>query len=132
MSDDIRDAVQQWLAKAEMDWASVEILSEHPRCPHPAVCFHCQQYVEKLLKAVLTRHGIEAPRTHDLRRLIQLASPSIADLDVLADRADQLSLSGVEIRYPDNWREVPENEMREMIALAEEFAAVILPRLIQK
>jgi HEPN domain-containing protein len=133
MSDEVdpavKDAVMQWLAKADMDWASVEILSENPKGPRPAVCFHCQQYVEKLLKAFLTLHQIEAPRTHDLRRLIQLASPLVAGLDTLCDRADALSLSGIQIRYPDNWRDVPDSEMREMMALADEFAMILLPRL---
>lgn len=129
MRDDIDDAVRQWLAKAEMDWASVEILSEHPNGPRQAICFHCQQYVEKLLKALLTHYQIEAPRTHDLRRLIQLAAPCAPRLPALADRADPLSMAGVEIRYPDEWREVPTEEMREMMVLAEEFAAIILPLL---
>jgi HEPN domain-containing protein len=129
MSDEIDSAVRQWLAKAEVDWTTVEILSEHARGPHQAVCFHCQQYVEKLLKALLTRHEIEAPRTHDLRRLIQLAGPIAPGVEVLADRADALSLAAVEIRYPDDGREVTAEEMREMMQLGEQFAAVLLPLL---
>jgi HEPN domain-containing protein len=129
MRDDIDDAVRQWLAKAEMDWTSVEILSEHPQGPRQAICFHCQQYVEKLLKALLTHHQIEAPRTHDLRRLIQLASSQAPGLDAFADRADALSMAGVEIRYPDEWREVQAEEMRDMMALADELAAILLPLL---
>ena len=76
MSDQTHEAVKQWLAKANSDWAAIEILTASDRCPTEAVCFHCQQYVEKLLKTFLTLKGIEAPKTHDLRRLIQLASPS--------------------------------------------------------
>ena len=72
MNDDVLELVRQWIAKAESDWEAVEILSSHENCPCSVVCFHCQQYVEKLLKALLTLQGIEAPRTHNLRRLIQL------------------------------------------------------------
>ena len=129
MNDEIDDAVLQRLAKAEVDRTSVEILSAHPRRPIPAICFHCQQYVEKLLKALLTRHRIETPRSHDLRRLIQLARALAPALENLADRADALSFHGVEIRYPDDWRDVPEAEMKEMLALTNEFAAIILPLL---
>jgi HEPN domain-containing protein len=114
-----------------MDWVSVEILSENPRGPRQAVCFHCQQYVEKLLKAMLTLHQIEAPRTHDLRRLIQLASPIAPELAALSDRADALSMAGVEMRYPGNWRDVSDSEMGDMMKLAEEFATILLPRLKQ-
>jgi len=129
MSNEIDDAVRQWRAKAEVDRATVQILSEHPNGPRQAICFHCQQYVEKLLKALLTRHRIEAPRTHDLRRLIQLAAPHAPGLDAFADRADALSLAAVEIRYPDEWREVPIEEMRQMVDLANEMAGFIQPLL---
>ncbi len=66
MKDPIREAVKQWLAKAGSDWSTVEILMASEHCPTEAVCFHCQQYVEKILKALLTLKGIEAPKTHDL------------------------------------------------------------------
>jgi len=102
MSDEVDDAVRQWRAKAEVDRATVQILSEHPNGPRQAICFHCQQYVEKLLKALLTRHLIEAPRTHDLRRLIQLAAPHAPGLDAFADRAGALSLAAVESVTPTN------------------------------
>ena len=127
MNDDIQEAVRQWLAKAQVDWTSVEILAGDSRRPAPAICFHCQQYVEKLLKALLTQHQIEAPRIHDLRRLIQIAVPLAPSLGSLADRADALSLHGVESRYPDDFRLIPDSEVKEMLALAEQFAAIVLP-----
>lgn len=74
------EALRQWVTKAESDWQTVLILSAHEECPRDAVCFHCQQHVEKLLKGLLTLHGIEAPRTHNLRRLIQLLEAVAVDL----------------------------------------------------
>lgn len=62
MSDETDEAVRQWRTKARSDWTTVEILLGSERCPADTVCFHCQQFVEKLLKALLTRHGVEAPR----------------------------------------------------------------------
>lgn len=62
MNDETREAVQQWQAKAQSDWTTIEILMSSEQCPADAVCFHCQQFVEKLLKAILTKHGIEAPK----------------------------------------------------------------------
>ena len=112
MSDEVVETVREWLAKASSDWLAIEILSGHSDCPRETVCFHCQQYVEKLLKALLTLHGIEAPRTHFLRRLIQLSSPLASNLSQFADRADSLSAHAVQTRRPDDWREVGESEMR--------------------
>ena len=129
MNDETRDAVRQWRAKADSDWTAVEILLSSDRCPAQIVCFHCQQYVEKLLKALLTAHNVEAPKTHDLRRLIQLAEPFAAALAGLSDRADLLTSHGVQTRYPDDWQDIPEEEMRDMVNLGKEFAEIILPKL---
>ena len=74
MNDDINELVRQWKEKALSDWTAVEILSRDKNCPPEVVCFHCQQFVEKLLKALLTRYNIEAPKTHDLLFLLCLHS----------------------------------------------------------
>ncbi len=46
-----------------------------------------------------------------------------------ADRVDALSRAAIETRYPDNWREVAESEMREMMSLSDEAASILRPRL---
>jgi len=129
MSDELREMARQWMEKAASDWRSVEILSADERGPADAVCFHCQQYVEKLLKGFLTLHAVEVPKTHDLTRLIQLAPPGLLELAGLADRADRLTEHAVVTRYPERARKVGKAEMREMVALAEEFGEVLLPKL---
>lgn len=129
MSDDVRDVVAQWVARAEVDWRSAQALAREDPPVAESVCFHCQQYVEKLLKACLTLHGIEAPRTHDLRRLVDLASGVAPELADLRDPADQLTEHAVATRYPQDWRQVQPQEAEEMMALASRFAAVLLPRV---
>ena len=129
MNDDARELTKQWVAKAHSDWEAVEILSAHPRCPRDTVCFHCQQFVEKLLKAQLTLNGVEAPRTHNLRRLIQLAGPFTEGLSDHIDESDTLTAHGVASRYPDERHEIGADEMDQMVALAREFARILLPKL---
>jgi len=131
MKDPTREAVKQWLAKADSDWATVEILMASDHCPTETVCFHCQQYVEKLLKAFLTLKGIEAPKTHDLRRLIQLASPSEPKLADLADASDALTVHGVQSRYPGDFWQVETAEMKRLYELSRKFADILLPRFRQ-
>ncbi|MBM4396531.1 MAG: HEPN domain-containing protein [Deltaproteobacteria bacterium] len=92
--------VGAWLVKASEDLAVVAVLRE--RAPHldAAICFHCQQAAEKLLKAVLVAFGDVPPRTHDLAALVEEAAarlPALADL--LAD-ATYLSPFAVLPRYP--------------------------------
>lgn len=129
MSDDLLEAVRQWMLKAFSDWTAVEILTEDPRCPRSAACFHCQQYVEKLLKAYLTLNGVEAPRTHDLRLLITLCEPTLPSIAALKDRADELSIHGVQSRYPGAMADVSDRDLQRMLALVDDFVAVLLPAL---
>ena len=63
------------------------------------ICFHCQQCIEKSLKAFLMYNDVIFPKTHDLIFLLNLCLPTDSyfnnfDLSEFAD-------FGVEIRYDD-------------------------------
>ncbi len=108
---------------------NLEILLAHEQCPAEAVCFHCQQFIEKLLKALLSRHGIEAPRTHDLRRLIQLTEPLVPDISQFSDASDKLTVHGVETRYPGDSHPVSPEEMNEVVEISRMIGDMLLPKL---
>lgn len=129
MNDQTREAVRQWRGKAQSDWTAVEILLASERCPAETVCFHCQQFVEKLLKAFLTSHGVETPKTHDLRRLIQLPEPFTPELSRLSDASDTLTIHGVETRYPGDWRQIEPSEMNQVVELSKQFGDILLAKL---
>jgi HEPN domain-containing protein len=129
MCDDLQDLVRQWIAKAEGDWCIVEIMTQQEDYPRDLICFHCQQYVEKLLKSLLTLNSVEIPRTHDLRRLIEITIPYLPQLSELSDRADELTIHAVQSRYPDDWQNIEESDVREMMQLSREFAAILTPIL---
>lgn len=129
MSEEIHKAVRQWFEKAESDWRTVNILLASENKPTDVICFHCQQSVEKLLKALLTQNSVEAPRTHDIRRLVQLSQTYIPELAELTDVADKLTVHGVETRYPGDFQQVDEIEMQDVIELTRQFREIILPKL---
>ena len=129
MNDETHEAVRHWLARANADWETVEVLMGHADSPRESIAFHCQQYVEKLLKALLTMHGIEAPRTHDVRRLVQLAATVAPELSGLEESADLLTEHAVAMRYPDEWREIEAKELQGVVAVARQVASVLLPRM---
>jgi HEPN domain-containing protein len=52
----INDIVQQWLKIAERDLLSAKQGLEAEIIITDIVCFHCQQSVEKFLKAFLVKH----------------------------------------------------------------------------
>jgi HEPN domain-containing protein len=99
------------------------------QCPADTICFHYQQFVEKLLKAFLTRHSIEEPKIHDLRRLIQLAEPLVPDLSPLSDESDKLIVNGLETRYPGEWYPVSSAEMNEVVEISKKFGDILLLKL---
>ena len=53
MNEATKDFIGQWLSKANEDLLVVERLTETEIIAATAVCFHCQQAVEKFLKAFL-------------------------------------------------------------------------------
>lgn len=58
--------------KASQDERVVERLLSDADIADEVLGFHCQQAVEKLLKALLLAHGLEFPRTHNLDLLADL------------------------------------------------------------
>ena len=73
-----KKGIAVWLRKADNDWLNVENNLASSRIPWDTVCFHAQQTIEKMLKALLLRRGIVPPRIHDLSRLVE-ASPADAE-----------------------------------------------------
>lgn len=103
--EELRGLVGEWLRKADLDFDVVARLASEGERFRDAVAFHAQQAVEKYLKALLVRHQVEFPKTHDIERLLQMlqqVEPAI--VEGLTD-AKWLTPFGVDIRYP---ADVPE------------------------
>lgn len=65
--------VNEWIAKAQADFAVAgRELAVTVDPSFDAVCFHAQQCIEKLMKALLIRIGVTPPRVHDLNELSRL------------------------------------------------------------
>jgi HEPN domain-containing protein len=126
MNDTIEEFYKQWLVKAHEDWDAVEILiaQEHP--PKSAICFDCQQCIEKLLKAILVREQIEFPKTHDIGRLIELVRDFVPAASDFFLHAKKLSIHGVDARYPDEAIEISAVDMKQIVDITEKFRQVLL------
>jgi HEPN domain-containing protein len=60
---------QKWLDFAIEDYQAIEILWDGENKLYRTLCFHAQQYVEKILKGILENEGKSPPRTHDVNAL---------------------------------------------------------------
>lgn len=92
--------LQRWLEKADRDHRSAVALMAVTPAITDTAAFHCQQSVEKLLKAYLFSRGVDFERTHDLRSLVLLCAESDQAFLVLEDRAALLTPYAVRFRYP--------------------------------
>jgi len=109
---EIRRLVGDWIAKADLDFDAVIRLVAEERF-RDIVAFHAQQSAEKYLKALLSRHQVEFPKAHAIRRLLILLDPVEPGLAKKLDDANWLSPFGAEIRYPgDRPQTVPGDEVR--------------------
>lgn len=95
----MREATRHWLDFADRDLKSARILAEEPGLAGVSV-FHAQQWVEKLLKAVLENEELSIPKTHDLERLMELIRPEAENLKLDEDRLSELSSFYLDSRYP--------------------------------
>ncbi len=98
MNEAAKAYVRQWILKAEDDLVVIEKLTEFEIIATSAVCFHCQQVVEKYLKAFLIANGVDIKRTHNIEFL--LAECEEIDTDFSSIDPKDLNDFGVDIRYP--------------------------------
>lgn len=63
------DLALRFLKKGGEDLLAAQALLNNADIADDIIGFHCQQAVEKFLKAILANHGIEFRKTHDLIEL---------------------------------------------------------------
>ena len=71
------EEVKEWVEKADHDLGSAKIIYLHLPDYFDTIAFHCQQAVEKYIKAILVFNKIEFQRSHDLVYLLELLSRRI-------------------------------------------------------
>lgn len=121
------EIVQAWLQRAEEDLRAARVLAGGDTALAGAIGFHCQQVVEKVCKAFLQWKEVRAPRTHDLRRLIDLCAGTDAGFEKLRE-SEKLTELAVVARYPG--MPSPQGaQIGEWLAIAERAYTFVLERV---
>ena len=89
-----------WVKKAENDLHAAQVLLHSNKLLPDIVCFHCQQYAEKLLKSVLYSYDADIPRTHDLSYLLKLINEKHPLQERLFELVEIIGDYSVAVRYP--------------------------------
>jgi len=124
MTGELIHYVRQWLEKAEEDRLVFRQLFEAESIARGAIGFHCQQAVEKYLKAFLIFHGLEPERTHNLEFLLERCAgvdPGFSSIDPM-----NLTDYGVEARYPGDFLEPSPDEIEELMRIVEAIREKVL------
>ena len=119
MVDTLRYA--NWIDKSERDIKSAKILKEHD-CGNDVVAFHCQQAIEKILKAYLIVKGEGIVSGHSLLYLCKLAQGHDANYKKYLKDCGFANQYYIETRYSaDSPLIVSDYEADECIKIAEEI-----------
>jgi HEPN domain-containing protein len=128
--DQIRDEfVHQWRLKAEEDLNAAKSLITYGASFLSTVCFHSQQAAEKYLKAFLTHHQVEFPKTHDIDELLDLITPIDGNLSESLRDVIVLTNYGVDVRYPGDLPSVTASDAQQAVELAEKVRRLVLELL---
>jgi HEPN domain-containing protein len=119
------ETVREWIAKAEGDFTVASREMRARKSPnYDAVCFHCQQCAEKLMKGLLIQLGVTPPKTHMLLVLDELLRPLCPEWRWPADQLRFLSGAAVFLRYPGE--SAGRDEAKEALGITKRVRACLL------
>jgi len=89
--------VKEWVSAALEDFGSASVLAKVPY--YAPACYHCQQSVEKILKAYIIAKENTLIKTHDLDDLISKCEKHDLDFGKFKDACENLT-PYTTVRYP--------------------------------
>ncbi len=127
MTPALKTYIVSWLDKAGHDIISAQRLLEIEPAILDNACFHCQQAIEKNLKAFLIYHGCDIERTHNIIFLLS----QCAKFDPVFASVDPLNINtyAVQARYPDSNNQPTKEEADSYYQLAIFINALVTERI---
>jgi len=122
--------VEDWIVLADKDLYAAEIMIKDDYSLTNIVAFHCQQAIEKYLKAFLIENDVPLMRTHDLIRLNGMVK-EIKDLDIDEEKLIVINEVYIDSRYPGEIGlmqdgALTDKQAKEFIDCAKEVKTIIL------
>ena len=107
MSDS--QSISRWIMFAQKDYDAAYNMSvlHHPP-PIEIICYHCQQSIEKILKAYALAHSGLLVKTHDLESVLKQCMEYDFQFGDFADACAVLTGYAIASRYPldEDWIKV--------------------------
>ncbi|NLI56213.1 HEPN domain-containing protein [bacterium] len=126
----IDEETKKWLIKALNDYKTAKQLVNlsEEEIITDTLCFHCQQFIEKALKAFLVLNKIEFERIHNLEYLVKLCGDIDKSFEWIYEAVRKLSQYAIEIRYPDEFYIPTIDEARECFEITSNVKVFILEK----
>jgi HEPN domain-containing protein len=120
--------VRRWLLKARHDWSAAKKIFSPDAEETDVAAYHCQQAVEKMLKAYLVSRNREFEKVHDLGYLLDQCVLSDKDFETLRVAVEPLTVYAIAFRYPGPADPTPE-DVRSALQVVERVWAFMSGRL---
>jgi len=127
--NEIIEIVKRWIENADHDLGTALITYHHIPKYKDTIAFHCQQAVEKYLKAYLLKLGLPLKKTHDLVYLLEQIDRKEKVAYGWFEKVLVLQDFSVEIRYPDQVIDLSEEDIKTAIKTAWLFRKMVLERV---
>ena len=131
MSESEIQIISMWLKKSANDLRSALILTTAEDYPTDAVCFHCQQSIEKSLKALLIYKDIEFKKTHDLVYLLNISGLEQELSNNYLTVFAEINYYSVTARYPDEIEDPSIQDSETAYKVAVEIFELVNKRIYQ-
>ena len=126
-----REDVTEWLRIAYEDYDSALYLFEnkHPK-PLEIICYHCQQAVEKVLKAFLCANNVDIPKTHDTGLLCHQCAELRSEFVDFLENCEEMAVYATQTRYPIRI-EIEEHDANKALQQASTIYNFVLNKLAE-
>lgn len=121
--------IESWIRKGDHDLGTAKITYLHIPEFLDTVTFHCQQAVEKYLKAYLIFQSTAFLFSHDLIYLLDLISQNDIDFEKYYDVLSELQGYAVEIRYPNQINFLSPDKVENALSIAKEVREFVTMKM---
>ena len=124
-----KDEYSELIYIAGEDLESAKILANHYKPQIEVSCYHCQQCVEKVLKAFLSFHNVKFRYIHNLKELCRDCQNIDASFSIFQKECEVLTKYITETRY-SRQIQLTEHEMKQAILSAEKILDFVKKKTI--
>jgi len=126
---DQSDEIKQWIIKGDHDLGTAKITYLHIPEYLDTITFHCQQAVEKYLKAYLVFQSATFKSSHDLIYLLDLITQTDSVFENYYDTISELQGYAVEVRYPNETIFLSIRKVEKAITIAKEVRELVTRKM---